>query len=132
MIPATALLLLLQAAAYQQAALNKNPELTINSAAQSLEDLLGLNYQVVNPMFRDIGIMKKRLVELMPYLEEAERPVITKAYAKLLDLEGTVQVNFGTPLGLLADSDGSQRLEFEELFTMMKDQLGMHRKSYNT
>merc|ERR550525_2127301 len=101
MIPATALLLLLRAAAYQQAALNKNPELTINSAAQSLEDLLGLNYQVVNPMFSDIGIMKKRLVELMPYLEEAERPVITKAYAKLLDLEGTVQVNFGTPLGLL-------------------------------
>merc|ERR550517_2137312 len=103
MIPATALLLLLQAAAHQQAALNKNAELVIAGAAQSLEDLLGLNYQVVDPMFQDIGIMKKRLVELMPYLEEAERPVITKAYAKLLDLEGTVKVDFGTPLGLLAD-----------------------------
>merc|ERR1719436_951275 len=30
------------------------------------------------------------------------------------------------------DSDGSQRLEFEELFGMMRDQLGMHRPEYNT
>merc|ERR1711936_388807 len=114
MIPATALLLLLQAAAYQQAAINKNAEAIITGAAQSLEDLLGLNYQVVDPMFRDIGIMKKRLVELMPYLEEAERPVITKAYAKLLDLEGNVQVDFGTPLGLLAEKATKEGKKMKE------------------
>merc|ERR1719471_613382 len=103
MIRATAFLLLLQAAAYQQAALNKNAEAIITGAAQSVEDLLELDYQVVKPMFKDIGLMKARLVDLMPYLEEAERPVITKAYSKLLDLEGTVKVDFGTPLGLLAE-----------------------------
>merc|ERR1719471_757904 len=103
MIRATAFLLLLQAAAYQQAALNKNAEAIITSAAQSVEDLLELDYQVVKPMFKDIGLMKAGLVDLMPYLEEAERPVITKAYSKLLDLEGTVKVDFGTPLGLLAE-----------------------------
>ena len=101
MIRTTSFLLLLQAAAYQQAALNKNAEAVITGAAQSLEDLLELDYQVVKPMFKDIGLMKAGLVDLMPYLEEAERPVITKAYSKLLDLEGTVKVDFGTPLGLL-------------------------------
>merc|ERR550534_524173 len=39
----------------------------------------------------------------MPYLEESERPVITTAYANLLDLEGTLSVDFGTTLGLLTD-----------------------------
>merc|ERR1712241_56112 len=129
MIPATSFLLLLQAAAYQQAALNKNPEPVINDAAQSLEDLLGLDYQVGNPMFKDIGIMKKRLVELMPHLEEAERPVITKAYAKLLDLEGTVQVNFGTPLGLLADKATK---EGEKMKGKIEEYPGKFRSSLRT
>merc|ERR1719411_91363 len=54
-------------------------------------------------MFTDITFMKERLVELMPYLEEAERPVITKAYEYLLNLEGTLTVDFGTTLGLLTE-----------------------------
>merc|ERR1719192_2412852 len=83
MIRATAFLLLLQAAAYQQAALNKNAEAVITGAAQSVEDLLELDYQVVKPMFKDIGLMKAGLVDLMPYLEEAEKA--TKESKKMKD-----------------------------------------------
>ena len=68
-----------------------------------LENALGLDYNVLKPTFRDIDLVKKNLVELMPYLEESERPVITTAYANLLDLEGTLSVDFGTTLGLLTD-----------------------------
>merc|ERR1711988_1430233 len=60
MIRATAFLLLLQAAACQQAALNKNAEAIITGAAQSVEDLLELDYQVVKPMFKDIGLMTEK------------------------------------------------------------------------
>merc|ERR1711950_15984 len=98
----TVFLLLLQAAAYRQASVPTHANTVLTDAALSLKESLALDYDVL-PMFKDITFMMESLVELMPYLEEAERPVITKAYAKLLDLEGTVQVNFGTPLGLLAD-----------------------------
>merc|ERR1719222_598106 len=102
---ARALLLMLQAAAYHQASLPTNAELVIKGAAGSLEGVLGLgrDYDALKPMIKDIDIMKERMVELMPYLEEAERPVITTAYANLLDLEGTLSVDFGTTLGLLTD-----------------------------
>merc|ERR1719222_826504 len=101
---AGALLLMLQAAAYHQASLPTNAELVIKGAAGSLEGVLGLgrDYDALKPMIKDIDIMKERMVELMPYLEEAERPVITTAYASLLDLEGTLTVDFGTTLGLLS------------------------------
>merc|ERR1719222_433811 len=102
---ARALLLMLQAAAYHQASLPTNAELVIKGAAGSLEGVLGLgrDYDALKPMIKDIDIMKERMVELMPYLEEAERPVITTAYANLLDLEGSLSVDFGTTLGLLTD-----------------------------
>merc|ERR1712066_358367 len=92
MIQATALLLLVQAASYHQATVPTNANLVLTTAAGSLEGLLRLDYDVQEPM-----------VELMPYLEEAERPVIKKAYEYLLNLEGTLTVDFGTTLGLLTD-----------------------------
>merc|ERR1719411_1063710 len=103
MIQATALLLLVQAASYHQATVPTNANLVLTTAAGSLEGLLRLDYDVREPMFSDITFMKERLVELMPYLEEAERPVIKKAYEYLLNLEGTLTVDFGTTLGLLTD-----------------------------
>merc|ERR1711953_1449361 len=82
MIRATAFFfLLLQAASTHQASVPTDANLVLTAAAESLENL----------------------VELMPYLEESERPVITTAYANLLDLEGTLSVDFGTTLGLLTD-----------------------------
>jgi len=98
-----ALLLFLQVAAYQQASLPTKADSVIIGAAESLENVLGLDYEGLRPMLRNIDVMKKRMVELMPHLEEAERPVITTAFAKLLDLEGTLKVDFGTTLGLLTD-----------------------------
>merc|ERR1712066_360194 len=103
MIQATALLLLVQAASYHQATVPTNANLVLTTAAGSLEGLLRLDYDVQEPMFSDITFMKERLGELMPYLEEAERPVIKKAYEYLLNLEGTLTVDFGTTLGLLTD-----------------------------
>merc|ERR1719510_2695714 len=103
MIRATALLLLVQTAVYHQASVPSNANLVLTTAAESLEGLLGLDYDLLEPMFTDITFMKESLVELMPYLEEAERPVITKAYEYLLNLEGTLTVDFGTTLGLLTD-----------------------------
>merc|ERR1719479_355486 len=103
MIRATALLLLVQTAVYHQASVPFNANLVLTTAAESLEGLLGLDYDLLEPMFTDITFMKESLVELMPYLEEAERPVITKAYEYLLNLEGTLTVDFGTTLGLLTD-----------------------------
>ena len=104
MLRAGALLLLLQVVTHHQASLPTNADLVMTGAAERLDEVLGLDFEVVQPnMFQDIALMKERLVELMPYLEEAERPVITTAYANLLDLEGTLKVNFGTTLGLLTD-----------------------------
>jgi len=103
MIRATALLLLLQTASYHQASVPTNANQVLTAAAGSLEGLLRLDYDALVPMFTDITFMKERLVELMPYLEEAERPVIQKAYEYLLNLEGTLRVDFGTTLGLLTD-----------------------------
>merc|ERR1711963_503639 len=104
MIRATAFFfLLLQAASTHQASVPTDANLVLTSAAGSLEAVLGLDYDVLEPTMRDLDLMKERLVELMPYLEEAERPVITTAYAKLLDLEGTLKVDFGTTLGLLSE-----------------------------
>merc|ERR1712038_1245570 len=97
MIRATALLLLVQAASYHQASVPTNANQVLTKAAGSLEGLLGLDYDALEPMFTDITFMMERLVELMPYLEEAERPVITKAYEYLLSLD------FRTTLGLLKD-----------------------------
>merc|ERR1711963_728488 len=85
--------------------------------------VLGLDYDVLEPTMRDLDLMKERLVELMPYLEEAERPVITTAYANLLDLEGTLAVDFGTTLRLLtgkatrySEEIQIQSEDFEDLF----------------
>merc|ERR1712152_71937 len=102
MIRATAFFfLLLQAASTRRASVLTDANLVLTSAAGSLEAVLGLDYDVLEPTMRDLDLMKERLVELMPYLEEAERPVITTAYANLLDLEGTLAVDFGTTLRLL-------------------------------
>merc|ERR1719412_128942 len=101
MIRATALLLLVQTALYHQASVPSNANLVLTTAAESLEGLLGLDSDLLEPMFTDITFMKESLVELMPYLEEAERPVITKAYEYLLNLEGTLTVGFRTTLGLM-------------------------------
>merc|ERR1712109_373221 len=96
MIRATAFfLLLLQAASTHQASVPTDANLVLTAAAESLESVLGLDYNVLEPTFRDIDLVKENLVELMPYLEESERPVITTAYANLLD--------FGTTLGLHTD-----------------------------
>merc|ERR1711953_924217 len=104
MLRAGALLLLLQVVTHHQASLPTNADLVMTGAAERLDEVLGLDFEVVQPnMFQDITLMKERLLELMPYLAEAERPVITTAYANLLDLEGTLRVNFGTTLGLLTD-----------------------------
>merc|ERR1712110_838389 len=104
MIRATAFFfLLLQAASTHQASVPTDANLVLTEAAESLEHVLGLDYNVLEPTFRDIDLVKENLVELMPYLEESERPVITTAYANLLDLEGTLSVDFGTTLGLLTD-----------------------------
>merc|ERR1719340_254092 len=98
----TVLLLLLQAPAYRQDPVRPQANSVLTDAAASLKDAMALDYDVL-PMFKDITFMKESLVELMPYLEEAERPVITKAYEYLLNLEGTLTVDFGTTLGLLTD-----------------------------
>merc|ERR1719436_46125 len=103
MIRATALLLLVQAASYHQASVPSDANLVLTTAAGSLDGIVGLDYDLVDPMFKDITFMKESLVELMPYLEEAERPVIKKAYEYLLNLEGTLTVDFRTMLGLLTD-----------------------------
>merc|ERR1712158_157318 len=95
MIRATAFFfLLLQAASTHQASVPTDANLVLTAAAESLENVLGLDYNVLEPTFRDIDLVKENLVELMPYLEESERPVITTAYANLLDLEGTLSVDF--------------------------------------
>merc|ERR1711953_1141920 len=92
----TVLLLLLQVAAYRQASVPTHANTVLTDAALSLKESLALDYDVL-PMFKDITFMMESLVELMPYLEEAERPVITKAYEYLLNLD------FRTTLGLLKD-----------------------------
>merc|ERR1711874_9046 len=96
----TVLLLLLQAAAYHQASVPTHANTVLTDAALSLKEALA--YDVL-PMFKDITFMMESLVELMPYLEEAERPVITKAYEYLLNLESSLSLDFRTTLGLLKD-----------------------------
>merc|ERR1711913_75471 len=98
----TVLLLLLQAAAYHQASVPTHANTVLTDAALSLKESLALDYDVL-PMFKDITFMMESLVELMPYLEEAERPVITKAYEYLLNLERSLSLDFRTTLGLLKD-----------------------------
>merc|ERR1712025_1294549 len=98
----TVLLLLLQAAAYRQASVPTHANTVLTDAAVSLKESLALDYDVL-PMFKDITFMMESLVELMPYLEEAERPVITKAYEYLLNLESSLSLDFRTTLGLLKD-----------------------------
>merc|ERR1712154_492134 len=85
----TVFLLLLQAAAYRQASVPTHANTVLTDAALSLKEVLALDYDVL-PMFEDITFMK-----------EAERPVITKAYEYLLNLEGTLTVNFRTTLDLM-------------------------------
>merc|ERR1712241_200526 len=96
----TVLLLLLQAPAYRQDPVRTQANSVLTDAAASLKDAMALDYDVL-PMFKDITFMMESLVDLMPYLEEAERPVISKAYEYLLNLESTLTVNFRTTLGLL-------------------------------
>merc|ERR1712102_222479 len=96
----TVLLLLLQAPAYRQDPVRPQANSVLTDAAVSLKESLALDYDVL-PMFKDITFMMESLVDLMPYLEEAERPVISKAYEYLLNLESTLTVNFRTTLGLL-------------------------------
>merc|ERR1712203_510546 len=96
----TVFLLLLQAAAYRQASVPTHANTVLTDAAASLKDAMALDYDVL-PMFKDITFMMESLVDLMPYLEEAERPVISKAYEYLLNLESTLTVDFRTTLGLL-------------------------------
>merc|ERR1711953_8252 len=96
----TVLLLLLQAPAYRQDPVRPQANSVLTDAAASLKDAMALDYDVL-PMFKDITLMMESLVDLMPYLEEAERPVISKAYEYLLNLESTLTVNFRTTLGLL-------------------------------
>merc|ERR1712038_1072616 len=98
----TVLLLLLQVAAYRQASVPTHANTVLTDAALSLKESLALDYDVL-PMFKDITFMMESLVELMPYLEEAERPVITKAYEYLLNLESSLSLDFRTTLGLLKD-----------------------------
>merc|ERR1712218_280606 len=98
----TVLLLLLQAAAYRQASVPTHANTVLTDAAVSLKESLALDYDVL-PMFKDITFMMESLVELMSYLEEAERPVITKAYEYLLNLESSLSLDFRTTLGLLKD-----------------------------
>merc|ERR1712241_653204 len=98
----TVLLLLLQAAAYHQASVPTHANTVLTDAAVSLKESLALDYGLL-PMFKDITFMMESLVELMPYLEEAERPVITKAYEYLLNLESTLTLDFRTTLGFLKD-----------------------------
>merc|ERR1711902_234249 len=98
----TVLLLLLQATAYHQASVPTHANTVLTDAAVSLKESLALDYDVL-PMFKDITFMMESLVDLMPYLEEAERPVISKAYEYLLNLESTLTVDFRTTLGLLKD-----------------------------
>merc|ERR1712102_163035 len=96
----TVLLLLLQAPAYRLDPVRPQANSVLTDAAASLKDAMALDYDVL-PMFKDITFMLESLVDLMPYLEEAERPVISKAYEYLLNLESTLTVNFRTTLGLL-------------------------------
>merc|ERR1712079_416224 len=96
----TVLLLLLQAPAYRQDPVRPQANSVLTDAAASLKDAMALDYDVL-PMFKDITFMMESLVDLMPYLEEAERPVISKAYEYLLNLESTLTVDFRTTLGLL-------------------------------
>merc|ERR1712026_298007 len=98
----TVLLLLLQAPAYRLDPVRPQANSVLTDAAASLKDALALDYDVL-PMFKDITFMMESLVELMPYLEEAERPVITKAYEYLLNLESTLTLDFRTTLGFLKD-----------------------------
>merc|ERR1712073_80420 len=98
----TILLLLIQAAAYHQASVPTHANTVLTDAAVSLKESLALDYDVL-PMFKDITFMMESLVDLMPYLEEAERPVITKAYEYLLNLESSLSLDFRTTLGLLKD-----------------------------
>merc|ERR1711884_457984 len=98
----TVLLLLLQAPAYRQDPVRPQANSVLTDAAASLKDAMALDYDVL-PMFKDITFMMESLVDLMPYLEEAERPVISKAYEYLLNLESTLTVDFRTTLGLLKD-----------------------------
>merc|ERR1712241_719230 len=98
----TVLLLLLQATAYHQASVPTHANTVLTDAAVSLKESLALDYDVL-PMFKDITFMMESLVDLMPYLEEAERPVITKAYEYLLNLESTLTLDFRTTLGFLKD-----------------------------
>merc|ERR1712012_1332711 len=82
MIRATAFfLLLLQAASTHQASVPTDANLVLTAAAESLENVLGLDYNVLEPTFRDIDLVKDNL----------------------LDLEGTLSVDFGTTLGLVTD-----------------------------
>ena len=98
------LLVVMMVGGSHQVSIPASADLVMSGAAERLEAVLGLDYEVLRPdMFRDITFMKERLLELMSYLEAAERPVITTAYANLLDLEGTLTVDFGTTLGLLTE-----------------------------
>merc|ERR1711874_451438 len=96
----TVLLLLLQAPAYRLDPVRPQANSVLTDAAASLKDAMALDYDVL-PMFKDITFMMESLVDLMPYLEEAERPVISKAYEYLLNLESSLSVDFRTTLGLL-------------------------------
>merc|ERR1719189_2023636 len=122
----TVFLLLLQAAAYRQASVPTHANTVLTDAALSLKEVLALDYDVL-PMFEDITFMKESLVELMPYLEEAERPVITKAYEYLLNLEGTLTVGFRTTLDLMKNKatryDGDMQSKIQRYPKKLKSSL---------
>ena len=62
MIRATAFfLLLLQAASTHQASVPTDANLVLTAAAESLENVLGLDYNVLEPTFRDIDLVPPSL-----------------------------------------------------------------------
>merc|ERR1712209_107548 len=99
MIRATAFfLLLLQAASTHQASVPTDANLVLTAAAESLESVLGLDYNVLEPTFRDIDLVKENLVELMPYLEESERPSSPRPMPTFWTLKGLSQWILEQPL----------------------------------
>jgi len=79
-------------------------EQIFSKISENLKNVVDQENGKLDSVIESVDEIKQNIIFLMPHLEMKERPIITNAYARLLDIEKRIQTAIGGTLGNLANT----------------------------